>query len=76
MVQSGLYDIPAQRVVNGATIYIAAFLVDLGTSIGSGCTSGYGICSLSRLSARSFVAVAIFITTAKITVYMLRDGAG
>ena len=63
LVQSGLYDIPVQRV-------------GLGTAIGSGCTSGHGICGLSRLSARSFVAVAIFITTAIITVYMFRHGAG
>ncbi len=76
LVQSGLYDIPVQRVANGATLYIAAFLVGLGTAIGSGCTSGHGICGLSRLSARSFDAVAIFITTAIITVYMFRHGAG
>ena len=76
IVQSGLYNIPVQRVANGATLYIAAFLVGLGTAIGSGCTSGHGICGLSRLSARSFVAVAIFITTAIITVYMFRHGAG
>ena len=76
IVQSGLYDIPVQRVANGATLYIAAFLVGLGTAIGSGCTSGHGICGLSRLSARSFVAVAIFITTAIITVYMFLHGSG
>ena len=76
LVQSGLYDIPVQRVAHGAALYIAAFLVGLGTAIGSGCTSGHGICGLSRLSARSFVAVAIFITTAIITVYMFRHGAG
>ena len=76
IVQSGLYDIPVQRVANGAPLYIAAFLVGLGTAIGSGCTSGHGICGLSRLSARSFVAVAIFITTATITVYIFRHCAG
>ncbi len=76
IVQSGLYDIPVQRVAYGAPLYIAAFLVGLGTAIGSGCTSGHGICGLSRLSARSFVAVSIFITTAIITVYMFRHGAG
>ena len=76
LVQSGLYDIPVQRVANGTTLYIAAFLVGLGTAIGSGCTSGHGICGLSRLSARSFVAVAIFITTATITVYIFRHCAG
>ena len=76
LVQSGLYDIPVQRIADGPPLYIAAFLVGLGTAIGSGCTSGHGICGLSRLSARSFVAVAIFITTAIITVYMFRHGAG
>ena len=76
IVQSGLYDIPVQRIANGPPLYIAAFLVGLGTAIGSGCTSGHGICGLSRLSARSFVAVAIFITAAIITVYMFRHGAG
>ena len=76
IVQSGLYNIPVQPVANGATLYIAAFLVGLGTAIGTGCTSGHGICGLSRLSARSFVAVAIFVITAIITVYMFRHGAG
>ena len=42
LVQSGLYDIPVQRVANGTPLYIAAFLVGLGTAIGSGCTSGHG----------------------------------
>lgn len=74
IVLSGLYHIPVQRVANGVILYIAAFLVGLGTAIGSGCTSGHGICGLSRLSARSFIAMAIFITTAIIAVYISRHG--
>ena len=69
-----LFEIPMQQVASGATLYIAAFLVGLGTAIGSGCTSGHGICGLSRLSVRSFVAVAVFLTAALITVYVFRHG--
>jgi uncharacterized membrane protein YedE/YeeE len=74
LIRMRLFDISVQQVASGATFYIAAFLVGLGTAIGSGCTSGHGICGLSRLSMRSFVAVAIFVTTALITVYVFRHG--
>jgi uncharacterized membrane protein YedE/YeeE len=47
---------------------IAGALVGIGTTLGSGCTSGHGVCGLSRLSPRSIVAVATFMTTAAITV--------
>lgn len=43
------------------TLIIAGVLVGIGTRIGSGCTSGHGVCGLSRLSARSFVATVTFI---------------
>lgn len=42
--------------------------VGFGTRLGSGCTSGHGVCGLPRLSKRSFVAVGLFIATAMITV--------
>jgi hypothetical protein len=57
---------------------IAGLLVGVGTTVGSGCTSGHGVCGLPRLSVRSFVAVLTFITTAAIAVVMqraLRGGA-
>ncbi len=60
------------QVADGAVLYLAAFLVGLGTAIGSGCTSGHGICGLSRLSLRSFAAVAVFMTTAILTVLVMR----
>eukprot|EP01138_Halocafeteria_seosinensis_P005685 gb/GECG01005812.1/.p1 GENE.gb/GECG01005812.1/~~gb/GECG01005812.1/.p1 ORF type:complete len:325 (+),score=6.46 gb/GECG01005812.1/:1-975(+) len=42
---------------------IGGFLVGLGTKLGSGCTSGHGVCGLARLSQRSLVAVVTFMTT-------------
>ena len=50
----------------------SALLVGVGTRIGRGCTSGHGICGLSRLSVRSFVAVGTFMVTAMITVFIVR----
>jgi uncharacterized membrane protein YedE/YeeE len=48
-------------------IVVAGLLVGFGTRLGSGCTSGHGVCGLARLSMRSLVAVAIFMTTGAIT---------
>ena len=47
---------------------IAGVLVGIGTTLGNGCTSGHGVCGISRLSPRSLVAVATFMVTAAITV--------
>jgi uncharacterized protein len=55
-----------------ATLIAAGLLVGFGTVLGNGCTSGHGICGLSRLSKRSFAAVAIFMATAIITVFITR----
>lgn len=51
-------------------VIIAGLLVGVGTRIGSGCTSGHGVCGLSRLSARSAVAVATFMSTGAITAWL------
>lgn len=53
---------------------LAGLLVGAGTVLGSGCTSGHGVCGLARLSARSLVAVVIFMAFAGITVFVLRHG--
>lgn len=50
-----------------AFVVIAGLLVGFGTRLGSGCTSGHGVCGLSRFSTRSLVAVATFMTTGAIT---------
>ena len=72
LVQTGVFEINVQPVASGILLYGAAFLVGLGTAIGSGCTSGHGICGLSRLSLRSLAAVCTFMVTAMITVFVLR----
>lgn len=46
----------------------AGLLVGIGTTLGNGCTSGHGVCGVSRLSPRSIVAVVTFMVTAAITV--------
>src|SRR5271157_4252727 len=50
---------------------LAGLLVGFGTRLGSGCTSGHGVCGLARLSRRSLVAVAIFLAVAMITVAVM-----
>lgn len=59
-----------------AMIVIGGVIVGLGASIGSGCTSGHGVCGLSRLSVRSLVAVPTFMATAALTVYIIRHVIG
>jgi hypothetical protein len=51
---------------------LAGALVGVGTRVGSGCTSGHGVCGLARLSRRSLVATLTFIATGVITVTVLR----
>ena len=51
---------------------IAGLLVGYGTRLGGGCTSGHGICGNARLSVRSIVATLLFMTTAGITVFLVR----
>jgi uncharacterized membrane protein YedE/YeeE len=54
----------------------AGLLVGIGTSLGSGCTSGHGVCGLARLSRRSLVAVATFMTAGFATVFVIRHILG
>lgn len=51
---------------------VAGLVVGVGTSLGSGCTSGHGVCGLARLSPRSLSAVLTFMATGAITVFVLR----
>lgn len=51
-------------------------LVGFGTRLGSGCTSGHGVCGLARLSPRSLVATATFMAVAAVTVYVMRHLIG
>ena len=57
-------------------IIAAGLLVGFGTRLGSGCTSGHGVCGLSRLSLRSLVATLVFMATGAATVFVLRHVLG
>lgn len=54
-------------------LIIAGLLVGFGTIMGSGCTSGHGVCGISRLSVRSIVATLTFIAAGVMIVYVLRQ---
>ena len=54
----------------------AGLIVGVGTALASGCTSGHGVCGISRLSARSFVATCVFMAVAIVTVYVVRHVLG
>lgn len=57
---------------NAALMVVAGLLVGFGSVWGNGCTSGHGVCGLSRLSARSLVATGVFMATAFATVFVVR----
>lgn len=59
-----------------ALLIAAGLIVGYGTRLGSGCTSGHGICGLARLSSRSLAATAIFMTVAAATVFVTRHLLG
>ncbi len=64
--------VPAPSVI----IIAAGLLVGFGTRFGSGCTSGHGVCGLARLSRRSLMATALFMTAAVATSFILRHLVG
>lgn len=67
-------ELPQARVeASWVTVILAGLLVGLGTRIGSGCTSGHGVCGLSRLSPRSLIATLTFMGAGFVTVYVLRQ---
>jgi uncharacterized membrane protein YedE/YeeE len=57
-------------------LIIGGLLVGFGTRLGSGCTSGHGVCGLARLSPRSLAATATFMAAAGVTVFVVRHVAG
>lgn len=65
--------LPAVQIDAGTTLLVVAgLLVGAGTRYGSGCTSGHGVCGLSRLSPRSLVATATFMAAGFVTVFVVR----
>ena len=64
---------PQQTIEAGMPVLVlAGLLVGFGSVWGNGCTSGHGVCGLSRLSVRSLVATATFMVTAILTVFVVR----
>ncbi|NRR29133.1 YeeE/YedE family protein [Oxalobacteraceae bacterium] len=59
-----------------ATLVVAGLLVGVGTRYGAGCTSGHGVCGLSRRSPRSLVATIAFMAAGFVTVFIVRHIAG
>ena len=55
---------------------LAGLLVGIGTRMGSGCTSGHGVCGIGRRSLRSLVATATFVGTGAVTVFLMRQFGG
>lgn len=65
---------PASNPV--ALTVFAGLVVGFGVQLGSGCTSGHGVCGLGRLSKRSLVATLVFMAAGMVTVYILRHVIG
>ncbi|QYF93265.1 YeeE/YedE family protein [Massilia sp. PAMC28688] len=63
---------PIQIEASHPVIIVAGLLVGIGTRYGSGCTSGHGVCGLSRRSPRSLAATAAFMAAGFATVYIVR----
>lgn len=59
-----------------AVVVVAGVLVGFGTRLGSGCTSGHGVCGLARLSPRSLAATGVFLLAAAVTVFVARHTGG
>lgn len=73
LVYALMATLPALQIDAGYGALIAAgLLVGIGTRYGSGCTSGHGVCGLSRLSPRSLAATAAFMAAGFVTVFVIR----
>jgi uncharacterized membrane protein YedE/YeeE len=73
LVYAAVHPLPAIQVdADTGTLVAAGLLVGLGTRYGSGCTSGHGVCGLSRLSPRSLVATLAFMAAGFVTVFAMR----
>lgn len=65
-----------EAIVSTPVLIVGGLLVGIGTQIGTGCTSGHGICGLARRSPRSLVATLCFMGSAIVTVYITRHLMG
>ena len=73
---SGLTAFDPAQLRSGATLIAAGLLVGFGTRLGGGCTSGHGVCGISRLSPRSILATVVFVGVGMATATLYRFIAG
>ena len=69
--------VPSSFSSNNSNVFllvVSGFLVGFGTQLGGGCTSGHGVCGLSRLSKRSIVATIVFMFFGMLTVFLAKFG--
>ena len=64
--------LPMQMQAEGPMLVVAGLLVGIGTRLGSGCTSGHGVCGIARRSPRSLMATITFMAVAAVTVFVTR----
>ena len=70
-------ELPAQIITGDTLLLIAGgVLVGFGTVLGSGCTSGHGVCGVARLSPRSIAATLVFLAAGMATVFVVRHVVG
>ena len=73
LIYSIFHPIPLIEISsNKLLIIVAGLLVGFGSRLGSGCTSGHGVCGLARLSVRSFIATMTFIFFGFVTVFVIQ----
>jgi uncharacterized protein len=73
-VLSLFYKLPATNVTNNISLLVVAgLLVGIGTRLGSGCTSGHGVCGISRLSIRSIIATLVYIAAGAAIILIARS---
>ncbi|QKV17594.1 YeeE/YedE family protein [Oricola thermophila] len=76
LMLAGGIDIPFDVPVSTTALIVGGVIVGFGATVGSGCTSGHGVCGIARLSPRSIVATLIFMASTFATVYVVRHVLG
>ena len=70
-------EMPAVEVpISTPMLLVGGFIVGVGVTFGSGCTSGHGVCGMARLSPRSIAATATFMVFTAVTVFVIRHVIG
>ncbi|WP_223475216.1 YeeE/YedE family protein [Oricola indica] len=70
------YEIPFDVPPSTLALIVGGLIVGFGATLGSGCTSGHGVCGMARVSPRSIVATGVFMASTFATVYVVRHVLG